>query len=140
MWQVCDSSTLKLRPSELALSLLCTEFQRQCGKEGKGATSAALMGFITELQVKAGAVWIFFQKANSFRNMPIITHSLSVIYHPCAYSSKISSFYFHFFSSFSHCSCCSYFLFNFVIFCLQYFPKCRRPIFPVCATTGSICC
>jgi hypothetical protein len=49
--QVCDSSTLKLRPCELALSLLCTEFQRQCGKEGKGATSAALMGFISELQV-----------------------------------------------------------------------------------------
>lgn len=51
---VCDSSTLKLRPCELALSLLCTEFQRQCGKEGKGATSAALMGFITELQKYCG--------------------------------------------------------------------------------------
>lgn len=51
---VCDSSTLKLRPCELALSLLCTEFQRQCGKEGKGATSAALMGFISELQKYCG--------------------------------------------------------------------------------------
>merc|ERR1719189_936819 len=46
---VCDSSTLKFRPCELALALLCTEFQRQVADyTSSGAT--ALMGFISELQ------------------------------------------------------------------------------------------
>lgn len=46
---VCDSSTISIRPSELALALLSIEFQRIAGCE-KSAVSAALMGFITELQ------------------------------------------------------------------------------------------
>lgn len=46
---VCDSSTIRVRPSELALALLSIEFQRMAGSE-KSAVSAALMGFITELQ------------------------------------------------------------------------------------------
>lgn len=50
---VCDSSTMKVRPSELSLALLCTEFQRISGSE-KSASSAALMGFITELQKYCG--------------------------------------------------------------------------------------
>jgi len=46
---VCDSSTLKFRPCEVALALLCTDFQRQVGDyTSSGAT--ALMGFISELQ------------------------------------------------------------------------------------------
>lgn len=50
---VCDSSTMKVRPSELSLALLFTEFQRITGSE-KSATSAALMGFIAELQKYCG--------------------------------------------------------------------------------------
>ncbi|XP_023336528.1 cyclin G [Eurytemora carolleeae] len=50
---VCDSSTMKVRSCELALALLCTEFQRIAGSE-KTAVSAALMGFITELQKYCG--------------------------------------------------------------------------------------
>jgi len=50
---VCDSSTMKVRPSELSLALLSTEFQRITGSE-KSATSAALMGFIAELQKYCG--------------------------------------------------------------------------------------
>eukprot|EP00088_Acartia_fossae_P030305 TRINITY_DN31281_c0_g1_i1.p1 TRINITY_DN31281_c0_g1~~TRINITY_DN31281_c0_g1_i1.p1 ORF type:complete len:352 (-),score=77.15 TRINITY_DN31281_c0_g1_i1:491-1546(-) len=46
---VCDSSTMRIRPCELALALLAVEFQRISGCE-KSAVSAALMGFITELQ------------------------------------------------------------------------------------------
>ena len=46
--QVCDSSTLKFRPCELALALLCTEFQTLCAKHP--ANTTALMGFVTELQ------------------------------------------------------------------------------------------
>jgi len=45
---VCDSSTLKFRPCEVALALLCTEFQRQCGDHPD--TTPALMGFVSELQ------------------------------------------------------------------------------------------
>jgi len=45
---VCDSSTLKFRPCELALALLCTEFQLQCAENPSNTT--ALMGFISELQ------------------------------------------------------------------------------------------
>ena len=45
---VCDSSTLKFRPCELALALLCTEFQQLCAKHPSNTT--ALMGFVTELQ------------------------------------------------------------------------------------------
>jgi len=45
---VCDSSTLKFRPCELALALLCTEFQQLCAKHP--ANTTALMGFVTELQ------------------------------------------------------------------------------------------
>jgi len=45
---VCDSSTLKYRPCEVALALLCTEFQRQCGDHPD--TTPALMGFVSELQ------------------------------------------------------------------------------------------
>jgi len=45
---VCDSSTLKFRPCELALALLCTEFQTLCAKHP--ANTTALMGFVTELQ------------------------------------------------------------------------------------------
>jgi len=45
---VCDSSTLKFRPCEIALALLCTEFQRQCGDHPD--TTPALMGFVSELQ------------------------------------------------------------------------------------------
>lgn len=46
---VCDSTTMRIRPCELALALLAVEFQRISGCE-KSAVSAALMGFITELQ------------------------------------------------------------------------------------------
>jgi len=46
---VCDSSTLRVRSCALALSLLSIHFQRIAGCE-KSAVSAALMGFITELQ------------------------------------------------------------------------------------------
>lgn len=45
---VCDSSTLKFRPCELALALLCTEFQLLCSENP--ANTTALMGFVTELQ------------------------------------------------------------------------------------------
>jgi len=45
---VCDSSTLKFRPCELALALLCTEFQQLCAQEPNN--TAALMGFVSELQ------------------------------------------------------------------------------------------
>ena len=45
---VCDSSTQKFRPCELALALLCTEFQQLCAKHPNN--TAALMGFVTELQ------------------------------------------------------------------------------------------
>jgi len=45
---VCDSSTLKFRACEVALALLCTEFQRQCGDHPD--TAPALMGFVSELQ------------------------------------------------------------------------------------------
>jgi len=45
---VCDSSTLKFRPCELALALLCTEFQLQCAENPSNTT--ALMGFVSELQ------------------------------------------------------------------------------------------
>lgn len=45
---VCDSSTLKFRPCELALALLCTEFQLLCNEQPGNTT--ALMGFVTELQ------------------------------------------------------------------------------------------
>jgi len=45
---VCDSSTLKFRPCELALALLCTEFQLLCSENPDNTT--ALMGFVTELQ------------------------------------------------------------------------------------------
>merc|ERR1712107_143583 len=48
MGLVCDSSTLKFRPCELALALLCTEFQTLCAKHP--ANTTALMGFVTELQ------------------------------------------------------------------------------------------
>jgi len=51
---VCDSSTMKVRPSELSLALLCTEFQRITGSEKSASTSVALMGFITELQKYCG--------------------------------------------------------------------------------------
>lgn len=50
---VCDSSTLRVRPSELALALLSVEFQRISGSE-KSSVSTALMGFITELQKYCG--------------------------------------------------------------------------------------
>jgi len=45
---VCDSSTQKFRPCELALAVLCTEFQQLCAQSPDNTT--ALMGFITELQ------------------------------------------------------------------------------------------
>lgn len=45
---VCDSSTLKFRPCELALALLCTEFQLLCAEQPENTT--ALMGFVSELQ------------------------------------------------------------------------------------------
>lgn len=47
---VCDSSTLKFRPCELALALLCTEFQRAVGDYSSSGATTALMGFISELQ------------------------------------------------------------------------------------------
>merc|ERR1712223_68951 len=46
----CDSSTLKFRPCEVALALLCTEFQRQVGDYSSTGATTALMGFISELQ------------------------------------------------------------------------------------------
>jgi cyclin G2 len=50
---VCDSNTMRIRPCELALALLAIEFHRISGCE-KSAVSAALMGFITELQKYCG--------------------------------------------------------------------------------------
>jgi len=49
---VCDSSTLKFRPCEVALALLCTEFQRTCSDHPD--TAPALMGFVSELQKYCG--------------------------------------------------------------------------------------
>lgn len=43
---VCDSSTLRFRPAELALALLYTEFQ----VESSDSATTTLMGFIAELQ------------------------------------------------------------------------------------------
>jgi cyclin G2 len=45
---VCDSTTLKFRPCEVALALLCTEFQQLCAEQPNN--TAALMGFVSELQ------------------------------------------------------------------------------------------
>lgn len=49
---VCDSSTLKFRACELALALLCTEFQLECA--ANPANTTALMGFVGELQKYCG--------------------------------------------------------------------------------------
>jgi len=50
---VCDSSTMRVRPSELSLALLSIEFQRISGSE-PGCVAAALMGFVSELQKYCG--------------------------------------------------------------------------------------
>ena len=46
MWVSCLNC--RFRPCEVALALLCTEFQRQCGDHPD--TTPALMGFVSELQ------------------------------------------------------------------------------------------
>jgi len=61
---VCDSSTMRVRPSELALALLSIEFQRIAGSE-KSAVSTALMGFITELQKYCGIISKDFIRTHS---------------------------------------------------------------------------
>jgi len=62
---VCDSSTMRVRPSELSLALLSIEFQRIAGSES-GTVSAALMGFVAELQKYCGITTSDF----------ILTHAL----------------------------------------------------------------
>jgi cyclin G2 len=61
---VCDSTTMRIRPCELVLALLAVEFQRISGCE-KSAVSAALMGFITELQKYCGIQSADFLKTHT---------------------------------------------------------------------------
>jgi len=60
---VCDSSTLKFRPCELALALLYTEFQALAADHP--ANTTALRGFVTELQKYCAIPTIQFDKVYS---------------------------------------------------------------------------